>query len=128
MPAGHQAASDQPVAAAPVEPLAPLVEEPATPADAGTEAPPEPVGGFETTILHGAEDPLVPQSDIDTFMAEMRAAKADWQLIAYGNAVHSFTNPDWPPDETCTKATAYHEKTDKRSWIAMADFLREVFA
>lgn len=79
-------------------------------------------------LLHGAEDPLVPQADIDGFMAEMRAAKADWQVIAYGNAVHSFTNPDWPPDETCTKATAYHEKTDKRSWIAMTDFLSEVFA
>lgn len=79
-------------------------------------------------LLHGAEDPLVPQSDIDNFMGEMRGAKADWQVIAYGNAVHSFTNPDWPPDESCTKATAYHEKTDKRSWIAMTDFLHEIFA
>lgn len=79
-------------------------------------------------VLHGAEDPLVTQADIDNFINEMRGAKADWQFISYGNAVHSFTNPDWPPDETCTKATAYHEKIDKRSWIAMVDFLREVFA
>jgi len=79
-------------------------------------------------LLHGAEDPLVPQSDIDAFMAEMRGARADWQIIAYGNAVHSFTNPDWPPDPTCTKATAYHAPTDRRSWIAMTDFLEEVFA
>ena len=56
VPAGHPAAMGEPVAAPPVEPLAPLVEEPATPAGGGTEAPPEPVGGLETTILHGAED------------------------------------------------------------------------
>lgn len=56
VPAGHQAAMGEPVAAAPIEPLARLVEEPATPAGAGTDVPPEPVGGFETTILHGAED------------------------------------------------------------------------
>lgn len=79
-------------------------------------------------VLHGAEDPLVTPADIENFAKEMRGAKADWQFVSYGNAVHSFTNPDWPPDETCTKVTAYHEKTDKRSWIAMVDFLREVFA
>lgn len=79
-------------------------------------------------ILHGAEDPIVPQADIDAFMAEMRGARADWQFFAYGNATHSYTNPDWPPDETLTKVTAYHEKTDKRSWIAMTGFLHEVFA
>jgi dienelactone hydrolase len=79
-------------------------------------------------LLHGADDPLVPQSDLDAFMAEMRGAKADWQIVAYGNAVHSFTNPDWPSDPTGTKVTAYHEQTDKRSWSAMTDFLREIFA
>ncbi|HYL30888.1 MAG TPA: tetratricopeptide repeat protein [Gemmatimonadales bacterium] len=81
VPAGHQAAPDQPVAAAPVEPLAPLVEEPATPANAGTEAPPEPVGGFETTILHGAEDISAgvsePMAGMDGLMLEGVQTVAD---------------------------------------------------
>jgi len=79
-------------------------------------------------VLHGADDPVVPPKEIEDFIKEMRAAKADWQLVAYGNAVHSYTNPDMPPDEGGTKPAAYHEPTDRRSWVAMTDFLREVFA
>ena len=79
-------------------------------------------------VLHGAYDPIVPQSQVDDFITEMRNAKADWQLMYYGNAVHSYTNPDWPPDPTHTKVTAYHEPTDKRSWVAMKSFLEEIFA
>jgi dienelactone hydrolase len=77
-------------------------------------------------VLHGAYDPVVPQQEIDDFMKEMRAARVDWQMMYYGNAVHSYTNPSWPPDPTNTKTTAYNELVDRRSWGHMEQFLREV--
>jgi tetratricopeptide (TPR) repeat protein len=81
VPAGHRAAMEEPVAAAPVEPVRPLVEEPATPADAGTEAAAEPVGGFEATILRGAEDigagASEPMAGLDGLMLEGVQTVAD---------------------------------------------------
>ena len=44
--------------------------------------------------LHGADDPNVPPEEVAGFEAEMRAAKVDWQLVSFGNAVHSFTDVD----------------------------------
>ena len=42
--------------------------------------------------LHGADDPFVPAKEVAEFGEEMRKARADWQLVSYGNAVHSFTD------------------------------------
>jgi dienelactone hydrolase len=75
-------------------------------------------------VLHGADDPNVPKVDIDKFQDEMRAAKADWQMIYYANAVHAFTEKTAGNDNS--KGAAYNEKADKRSWQAMLDFLKEV--
>lgn len=45
-------------------------------------------------VLHGADDPYVPPEQVAAFENEMREAKVnDWQLISYGGAVHSFTDP-----------------------------------
>lgn len=45
-------------------------------------------------VLHGADDPYVPPEEVAAFQDEMRTGKvSDWQLISYGNAVHSFTDP-----------------------------------
>ena len=74
-----------------------------------------------------ADDPVVPQKEIDDFIAEMRVAKADWQLISYGNAVHSYTNAELPLDPSGTKPAAYEPKADRRSWTHMQDFFREIF-
>jgi dienelactone hydrolase len=56
----------------------------------------------------------------------MRQAKTDWQMIIYGNAVHSFTN-HYSGNDTSSGA-AYNEKADKRSWEAMKLFFKEVFS
>lgn len=77
-------------------------------------------------ILHGADDPGVGPDQVSAIWKEMTEAKADWQLVAYGNAVHSFTNPAAGNDNS--KGAAYNESADKRSWIAMKNFLAEVFA
>lgn len=75
--------------------------------------------------LHGADDPFVAGKDLEAFEAEMRNNKVDWQLVKYGNAVHSFTDKTAGNDNT--KGAAYNEEADKRSWQAMKDFFKEVF-
>jgi dienelactone hydrolase len=75
--------------------------------------------------LHGADDPFVPPAEVAAFEKEMRDAKADWQLVAYGNAVHSFTDKGAGDDNS--KGAAYNEKADRRSWEAMNDFFAELF-
>jgi dienelactone hydrolase len=75
--------------------------------------------------LHGADDPNVPPAEVAGFEKEMRDAKVDWELVAYGNAVHSFTDKSAGNDNS--KGAAYNEKADKRSWQAMKDFFGEIF-
>ncbi|GFE56475.1 dienelactone hydrolase family protein [Geobacter sp. AOG1] len=76
-------------------------------------------------VLHGADDPFVPAEQITVFENEMRQAGADWQLVKYGGAVHSFTNPE--SDSYNLKGAAYNKKADMRSWEAMRAFFGEIF-
>ncbi len=75
--------------------------------------------------LHGADDPFVPAAEVAAFEDEMRAAKVDWQLVAYGGAVHSFTDAGAGSDNS--KGAAYNAAADKRSWEAMKVFFAEIF-
>ncbi len=75
-------------------------------------------------VLHGADDPYVPAEQVAAFEDEMRKGGVDWQLIAYGNAVHAFTNPASGDDNS--KGAAYNAAADARSWLAMRQFLDEV--
>lgn len=76
-------------------------------------------------VLHGADDPLVPTEQVAAFQEEMREAEVDWQLNAYGGAVHSFTNPDAGDDPS--QGVAYNAAADERSWEAMKLFFSEIF-
>lgn len=75
--------------------------------------------------LHGADDPYVPQKDIDSFIKEMKESKADWQLSYYSGAVHAFTEKEAGNDNS--KGAAYNETADRRSWSEFMLFLKEVF-
>lgn len=75
-------------------------------------------------ICHGADDPYESAEEVQAFQNEMRNAKADWQMIYYANAVHSFTDPDAGNDNS--KGAAYNEKAAKRSWEHLLLFLKEV--
>jgi len=77
-------------------------------------------------VLHGADDPHVPDEQVAAFEQEMRTAGVDWQLIAYGGAVHGFTNPANGNDNS--KGAAYNAAADARSWLAMQQFFIELFA
>ena len=74
--------------------------------------------------LHGADDPFVPPAVVAAFEEEMRKGAVDWQLVKYGGAVHSFTNPGAGNDNS--RGAAYNEKADHRSWEAMKVFFAEI--
>jgi dienelactone hydrolase len=76
-------------------------------------------------VFHGAEDPFVPQEAVLAFQNEMRKSGADWQMVIFGRAVHSFTVPEAGNDPS--KGMAYNEKADKRSWEMMKLFFKEIF-
>ena len=76
-------------------------------------------------VLHGADDPFQPREKVEAFQDEMKKAGIDWEMNLYGNAEHSFTNPE--ADTYGIKGVAYNEKAARRSWQAMEDFFREIF-
>jgi dienelactone hydrolase len=75
-------------------------------------------------VCHGADDPNVPQAQVQAFQQEMRDSKADWQMIYYSNAVHAFTDKSAGNDNS--KGAAYNATADKRSWQHFLLFLEEV--
>ena len=75
-------------------------------------------------VLHGADEPYESETEIKAFQNEMRTAKADWEMVYYANAVHSFTDKNAGNDNS--KGAAYNEKAEKRSWKALLEFLKEV--
>ena len=93
-----------------------------------TAAPAEP-GAVTPKVLvcTGADDPMIPPAQVTDFEEEMRRAGADWQVIAYGGTVHSFTNPD-AGKAVKLDGVAYNAQTDRRSWAAMRAFFDEIFA
>jgi len=76
-------------------------------------------------VLHGADDPNVPPKEVAAFEDEMRNGVVDWQLVAYGGVVHSFT--DWNAGDDNSKGAAYNKRADQRSWEAMKQFFAELF-
>ncbi|MBF0153466.1 MAG: dienelactone hydrolase family protein [Magnetococcales bacterium] len=75
-------------------------------------------------VLHGASDPFVPDAQVQAFETEMRAqSNLDWQLVSFGGAVHSFTDPD----ANTPGKSQYHEKTAKRAFAMMRRFFGEIF-
>jgi dienelactone hydrolase len=75
-------------------------------------------------VLHGAADPLVPDKDVAAFQQSLADSKVDWQLVAYGGAEHSFTNPG--ADEHGIKGVKYDKTAAQRSWRHMKIFFDEV--
>jgi len=51
------------------------------------------------------------------------ALGADWQIHAYGNTLHAFTNPVANDRQ---RGTLYDAAANRRSWIAMNNFLEEI--
>jgi len=75
-------------------------------------------------VLHGWDDPMATPDSVIALSKELTAMGADWQLHAYGNTLHAFTNP--AANDTAM-GTVYDADADRRSWIAMQNFLEELF-
>lgn len=67
-------------------------------------------------ILHGAEDPTAPLSEVDLVIAELRKTKVDWQLELYSGAHHGFSRP----------ANEIEARANVRALVAREKFFGEV--
>jgi len=74
--------------------------------------------------LHGNEDPMVPVDAVTALESELTEAGTDWQIHAYGNTMHAFTNPEANMAEM---GMMYNAAADRRSWQTMKNFLQELF-
>lgn len=74
--------------------------------------------------LHGADDPSVPPDEVAAFETEMRAGKVDWQLVSFGGAVHSFTDPG----ANMPGRAQYHPVVAARAYAMMDALFAEAFA
>ncbi len=74
--------------------------------------------------LHGWDDPMATPDAVTSLAAELTSMGADWQLHAYGNTMHAFTNPAASDRE---RGTVYDAKADRRAWQALTAFLDELF-
>lgn len=77
-------------------------------------------------VLHGADDGFISGQTINDFQEVMRKSAADWQMVFYGGAVHSFTNP--AADQVGLQGIAYNKSADERSWQHMQLFLEGIFS
>ncbi|MCI0474030.1 MAG: dienelactone hydrolase family protein [Ignavibacteria bacterium] len=94
----------------------------------GLDTPnPEDTKNIKSKILvcHGAADPYVPAEQVKAFEEEMNKAGADYKIISYEGAVHSFTNPKSGNDPS--KGAAYDERADRKSWGDMKEFFKDIF-
>lgn len=73
-------------------------------------------------VLHGWDDPLCPPDATVALAAELTESKADWQIHAYGHTGHAFTSPT-----ASGPGLAYQPDADRRSWLAMRNFLAELW-
>ena len=76
-------------------------------------------------VLHGADDKFESPEQIAAFQQEMRDAKADWQFVSYGGAVHCFAIPT---ADGATPGCKYDPLVAKRALAQMHAFFAEIFA
>jgi dienelactone hydrolase len=82
-------------------------------------------GAVKASVLvcTGAADPFVTREHRSAFEDEMTRANADWQLHAYAQAAHGFTEKGAP-----RPGCAYDQAADGRSWQAMRALFDERLA
>jgi dienelactone hydrolase len=76
-------------------------------------------------VCHGGSDPFATDEQVQTFMDHLKESGANWEMIIFGGAKHSFTNPQ--AGKFGIEALAYNKEADIRSWEAMSNFFAEIF-
>ena len=88
------------------------------------ESPPNQAITAKVLCLHGYDDPMAQPDSLLSLASEMSEAGVDWQVHAYGNTLHAFTNPEAnDPD----MGTVYSADADRRAFQALDNFLTELF-
>jgi dienelactone hydrolase len=95
----------------------------------GLFTPPNNTGGnriiAKVLVMHGWDDPMATPQQLTELGHELTMMGADWQIHAYGNTMHAFTNPSANDPGF---GTQYRQEADRRSWQSMQAFLSEIFA
>ncbi len=86
--------------------------------------PPEKIKA-KVAAFHGWADPMVPPEAVVALGKELTDAGADWQIHAYGNVGHGFTNPK--ASELQIDGVAYNALAAERSWTSFINLLEELF-
>lgn len=73
-------------------------------------------------VFHGWEDPLAPPSDVVALAAELTEAGADWQLHAFGHAMHAFMAAGVDQPE---RGLRFDETAARRAWAGLERLLAE---
>lgn len=83
-------------------------------------------GRIVTPILlcHGWEDPLASPEDTLRLIEELNSRKAIWQLEAFGQTGHAFTNEK---ADNRSGGMFYSKRASEASWSAMIHFFRQRF-
>jgi len=68
-------------------------------------------------VLTGGADPMNPPATVSKFEREMKSAGANYRVVVYPGAKHSFTNPD--AGKAGMPALAYNASADRKSWAEM---------
>ena len=75
--------------------------------------------------FHGWDDPMVPPDKVVALGQELTEAGADWQIHAYGNVAHGFTNPNAASLQI--DGVRYDALAAERSWTSFINLLEELF-
>jgi dienelactone hydrolase len=86
--------------------------------------PPEKIKA-KVVAFHGWDDPMVPPDKVVALGQELTEAGSDWQIHAYGNVGHGFTNPH--ASELQIDGVAYNALAAERSWTSFINLLEELF-
>ena len=79
----------------------------------------------KVAAYHGWDDPMVPPEMVVALGQELTEAGCDWQIHAYGNVGHGFTNPH--ASDLQIDGVAYNALAAERSWTSFVSLLEELF-
>jgi dienelactone hydrolase len=88
------------------------------------DLPPGPILA-KVAAFHGWDDPMVPPAKVVALARELSEAGCDWQIHAFGNTVHGFTNRN--AGKIGNPAVRFSEEASRRSWHALDGLLGELF-
>ena len=79
----------------------------------------------KVVAFHGWDDPMVPPEKVVALGQELTEGGADWQIHAYGNVAHGFTNPN--ASDLQIDGVRYNALAAERSWTSFINLLEELF-